>query len=316
MFDGINYWGFGLRIVILYMIVLIALRVMGKREIGQLSVFDFVVSVMIAELSTLPMEDVGVPLVRSFFAIAILVVLQLLVAIISLRSHWFRHLVEGEATVLIEHGQIKDNEMRKTRYSMHDLVMQLRQKGYANVADVEFAILETSGDLSVFPVAEKRPLTPQDVGVAVQHEKIPLPLIVDGNLVQKTLQTLKRSKTWVTEELHTRGYGDLSDIFYASIDADGTIQIDPRDPPANATQPKVQPGKPLAQSDGKRKGRHNGGQPSANARNASNGVRGHHAKRATERKVESKADGDQSQQVPASDVSARSQRVHQDEHRQ
>lgn len=228
---NISLGQFALRIVILYLLVMVALRVMGKREIGQLSVFDFVVSVMLAELSTLPMEDTKISLWRSVVAVGMLVALQVVVAFIQLKSHRFRHWVDGEPSVLIEHGAIRDAEMKKTRYTMHDLLMQLRDKGVANVADVEFAILETSGHLSVFPKPEKRPLTAEDVGREVGHKSVPLPLVVDGVPVRKTLKVLGRSEQWLEQELHRRGYGTVKNVFYAAIDESGQVHIDERDDP-------------------------------------------------------------------------------------
>lgn len=227
---NLSFWEFGFRVIVLYIVVMVALRVMGKREIGELSVFDFVVSVMIAELSTLPMEDTAVPLYRSLLAIAALVGLQVLVAYIQLKSHRFRHWVDGEPTVLVEHGEIKDKEMKKIRYTMHDLLTQLRDKGIANVADVEFAILETSGTLSVFPVAEKRPLTPEDISQKVKHEIIPLPVIIDGEPVQKTLAILHRDRTWLSQEIQRLGYGDITQIAFATVDQAGTLFLDKKDP--------------------------------------------------------------------------------------
>lgn len=218
-----------MRIVVLYIAVAIALRVMGKREIGQLSVFDFVVSVMIAELSTVPMEDTDQPMMQALLSIATLVLLQFGVALLQLKSHRFRHIIDGEPTVLIEHGQIQDNEMRKIRYTINDLLMQLREKGYPNVADVEFAILETSGTLSVIPKAEKRPITPSDIGKSVAPESIDMPLISDGQVVRKTLDILQRDEQWLRDELKRRGYERIEDVFYASIDASGTLFIDSKD---------------------------------------------------------------------------------------
>lgn len=233
----ITFWEFGFRVLVLYIVVMVALRVMGKREIGQLSVFDFVISVMIAELSTLPMEDTAVPLYRSLLAISSLVVLQLVVAVIQLKSHRFRHWVDGEPTVLIEHGEIKDREMKRTRYTMHDLLTQLREKGFANAADVEFAILETSGKLSVFPVAEKRPLTPGDISQQVKHDTIPLPIIIDGEPVQKTLSLLHRDRTWLSQEIQLLGYGDVTQVFFAAVDESGKLIVDEKDPEPSKTSP-------------------------------------------------------------------------------
>lgn len=222
-------WEFCLRILILYIVVGIALRVMGKREIGQLSVFDFVVSVMIAELSTVPMEDPDQPMMAAFLSIGSLVVLQVGVAFIQLKSHKFRHFIDGEPTVLIEHGQIQDKEMRKMRYTVHDLMMQLREKGFANIADVEFAIMETSGTLSVIPKAEKRPITPSDLNLKVAPERIHMPVVSDGEVVQKTLDTLHLNQEWLAAELRRRGYGEVKDVFYASMDETGTLYVDPVD---------------------------------------------------------------------------------------
>ncbi|WP_249226517.1 DUF421 domain-containing protein [Alicyclobacillus mengziensis] len=232
----IPWWQFGFRIVVLYIVVMIALRLMGKREIGQLSVFDFVVSMMIAELSTLPMEDTGIPLYVSLVSIGVLVLLQVGVAILQIKNHRFRHWVEGEPVVLIEHGQIRDGQMRKMRYSMSDLLLQLREKGVAAVADVEFAILENSGKLSVLPKAAKRPLTASDLGQPVTEERLPLPLIIDSDPVRSTLQTIGRDENWLRQEMERRGYSAFDKVFYAAIDSNGTIFIDPRDPPSGNWQ--------------------------------------------------------------------------------
>lgn len=222
-------WQYPIRILILYLVVMLALRVMGKREIGQLSVFDFVVSVMIAELSTLPMEDTDLPLYQALIAIASLVFFQIVVAFLQVKSHRFRHFVDGEPSVLVEHGELKDKEMRRLRYSVHDLLTQLREKGISNVADVEFAILETSGQLSVFPKADVRPLSARDIGQAVSPEMIPLPLVIDGRPVLKTLSILKHDENWLLSELKKRGYPDVDLVFYASIDSQGNIWVDERD---------------------------------------------------------------------------------------
>jgi uncharacterized membrane protein YcaP (DUF421 family) len=216
-----------IRVVILYFLVMIGLRIMGKREIGQLSVFDFVVSIMIAEVSTLGMEDGWDGVLQSGITIVTLVILQLIVAFVTLKSHRLRSLVDGEPSILVEHGEIKDKELRKSRYAVSDLLMQLREKGFANVADVEFAILETSGKLSVIPKAEKRPLTPADIGQQVKPETIEMPLIEDSKPVEKTLRILARDESWLRGEIQRLGYQDYSDVFYASIDADGAIHINP-----------------------------------------------------------------------------------------
>ncbi|WP_233095826.1 DUF421 domain-containing protein [Alicyclobacillus sp. SO9] len=237
---SIPLWEFLVRIVVLYFAVMFALRIMGKREIGQLSVFDFVVSVMLAELSTLPMEDTKVSLPQSLIPIASLVLLQLAVALLQLKSHRFRHWVDGEPSVLIEHGAIKDSEMKKMHYTMHDLLTQLREKGFSNAADVEFAILETSGELSVFPKPDAAPVTPRDMNIRGSGATIPLPLVVDGNPVAKTLLSLNKDRQWIENELRRRGYPSLENVFYAAIDSAGTIVVDPKDPSHSTPSSKAE----------------------------------------------------------------------------
>lgn len=222
-------WQLPLRAFILYLMVMCALRLMGKREIGQLSIFDFVVSMMIAELSTLPMEDKQIPIYDAAIAIGTLVILQVVVAILQMKSATFRTVVEGEPLILVKRGQIHDKMMKTARYSMHDLLTQLREKGVSNVADVEFAILETSGKLSVFPKASARALTARDVQVAVDQEQLPTPIVIDGRAVAKTLHTIGRDKDWLVAELGQLGYDCIDDIFYASIDGHGQLWVDKRD---------------------------------------------------------------------------------------
>lgn len=222
---GISMWEFAVRIVVLYITVMFAMRLMGKREIGQLSVFDFVVSMMIAELSTVPMEDTKIPLYVSLISIGSLVLLQVLSAFLQLKSHRFRHLVEGEPIVLIERGKIRDTALRKSRYSLADLMVQLREQGLANVGAVEFAVLENSGKLSVIPQAEHRPVTPADLGLPVSPDGMPVPVVMDGEPVDTGLHQLRRDRQWLDESLRVRGYRDVKEVFFASVDTLGRWEI-------------------------------------------------------------------------------------------
>lgn len=208
---------------------MIALRLMGKREIGQLSIFDFVISIMLAEVSAVPMEDLDKPVWYALVAVGSLVVLQVGVALLQMKSHRFRHWVDGEPSVLIEHGALKEREMRRMHYTVHDLLTQLRQKGFSSVGDVEFAILETSGELSVFAKTEKRPLTVADFGKRADETSVPIPLIIDGQPVRRSLDILKRDIAWLEEQVSLRGYHRIEDVFYAGIDAKGALFFDVKD---------------------------------------------------------------------------------------
>ncbi|GIM47219.1 DUF421 domain-containing protein [Collibacillus ludicampi] len=221
--------GLLLRTILVYLYVLIAMRLMGKREIGKLSIFDLVVSIMIAEVSAVALEDPSAPLSRGMLIIAALVSLQILVSYITLKSQRLRNLVEGQPTVLIANGKINDAEMRRTRYSMSDLMTQLREKNIANVADVEFAILETSGKLSVFPKAQKRPLTAGDLNLTVPRTGLPLPLIIDGQPIDKNIEKIGKTRYWLKYELKKFGYEDFKEIFYCCVDNQGQLYVDQKE---------------------------------------------------------------------------------------
>ncbi|WP_041695321.1 DUF421 domain-containing protein [Alicyclobacillus acidocaldarius] len=276
----IPLWQFPLRALVLYLIVMVALRIMGKREIGQLSVFDLVVSIMIAELSTLPMEDRRVPIWEAVISIGSLVCFQLAVALLQMKSHRFRHWIEGEPSVLIAHGRICDREMRRIRYTVHDLLTQLREQGYADVADVEFAILETSGQLSVVPKPEARPLTPRDLGIRAEDGGPSLTVVVDGKPVQSALEQLGQDEAWLREQLRLRGR-ELERVFYARVNGRGEWWIDDMDASARL--------------DGKREMPDDSGEPGPHLGHALDGMRGEDAERAQQREVKHQSAHDRQQ---------------------
>ncbi|WP_038090906.1 DUF421 domain-containing protein [Tumebacillus flagellatus] len=218
-----------LRVVLFYFVILASMRLMGKREIGQLSVFDLVVSVMIAEVAAMTLESEKMPIMRGVVIVALLVVLQISMSWLTLKSVTLRSIVEGKPTLLIANGKIRDDEMRRTRYSLSDLMTQLREKDIATVSDVEFAILETTGKLSVFPKAEKRPVTPEDLGLTVPRTGLPLPLIVDGTVMDGNLEKIGQTRFWLKNELQKYGHSEFRKIFYCSIDNQGSLFIDPKE---------------------------------------------------------------------------------------
>jgi len=219
-------WHLFLRVLFIYVYVLISLRLMGKREIGKLSVFDVVVSIMIAEVSALALEETSMPFWRTPFIIAVLVSLQIMLSFLSLNSKTLRDLIEGRPTILISGGRIDDGEMRRTRYSMSDLMTQLREKDLASVADVEFAILETTGKLSVFPKSEKRPVTRSDLHMPGERSSLPTPIIIDGKVLDKNLESLGKTRFWLKAEIRKQGCQNFKDVFFASVDGHGIIYVD------------------------------------------------------------------------------------------
>ncbi len=209
-----------IRIFGTYFFVLISLRIMGKREIGKLSIFDLVVSIMIAEVSAVNLQDLKLPLWHGALIVSVLVLLQILVAYASMRSPRIRTLFEGRPSVLVANGRINDREMRKTRYNIDDLLLQLREKDIGTVADVEFAILETSGKLSVFPKAHKRALTPEDIGLAPKKTAMTTSLIVDGRIDDDKLRAIGKTAQWLYNQLEAAGFSSERAVFYAGWDGE------------------------------------------------------------------------------------------------
>lgn len=203
-----------LRTILLYGVILIIFRLAGKREIGELSVLDLVIFIMIGEMAVVAIEQHKDPIMHTIVPMSVLLIIQVGMAFFSLKSRKFRHIIDGKATVLIERGNINEREMKKHRYNFDDLLMQLRQKDISNIADVEFAILETSGELSVFKKGNKK-----------KAGSVTIPLIVDGKIQQEGLKESNKSEQWLRRELKTRGHKDIENISFCSFQ-DGNFFVD------------------------------------------------------------------------------------------
>ncbi|OCT14964.1 hypothetical protein A8709_12600 [Paenibacillus pectinilyticus] len=216
-----------LRTVLIYFVVFLMLRIMGKREIGKLSLFDLVISIMIAEIAVFVLEDAAKPLTYGLVPMGTLVLIQVLIAYITLKSRTVRVLFDGKPSVLINKGMIDREEMKKHRYNLDDLMLQLRQNKVMNVADVEFAILEPSGKLSVVEkeVKETASLDPT-IKATIRYEGLPLPLIMDGKVQDENLEKIGQTRFWLKNQLQEKGARDFKEVFYCSIDHRGRMFLD------------------------------------------------------------------------------------------
>ncbi|WML54172.1 DUF421 domain-containing protein [Neobacillus sp. PS3-12] len=207
------------RTIMLYILILVIFRVMGKREIGELSILDLVVFIMIAEMAVVGIEDTKDPIMHTIFPMLLLMFIQILFAVISLKSKRFRDFVDGTPTLIIKQGKIDEKAMRNQRYNFDDLLMQLREKDIRRISDVEFAILEASGKLSVFE-KEKKP--DQNEG------DITIPLIIDGVINEDHLTRMGKTNLWLRQELRKLGYQDIKKISFCSFE-NGKFFIDVMD---------------------------------------------------------------------------------------
>ncbi|GAA4705410.1 DUF421 domain-containing protein [Brevibacillus fulvus] len=227
-----------LRTLLTYFFILMLLRLMGKRELGKLSVFDVVISIMLAEMAVMTIENVKEPMLNFFLPMMLIAVLEIIMAFISLRSKRFRDIVDGTPELIIENGEIREDVMRRNRMNMDDLLVHLRQKNIKNVADVEFALLEPTGQMSVFPKPDKDSVTrgdfhfpPPKRSSSVKFNGLPTPLIMDGQILEEGLQRIGQNKFWLKQKIRHRGIKKVQDISFCCIDDQGNIHIDIKDKP-------------------------------------------------------------------------------------
>lgn len=196
-----QYFNISFRTILFYIIIAVSYRFMGKREVGELSVMDFIVSIFIAELAAISIENYKDDMFLSIIPILILVIIELIVARISLKNTNVRDTLEGKASVIINRGKVNFEEMLNQRYNLDDLLTQLRSQSIKSIEEVDYAILETSGRLSVFKKSED----PNSV--------YPLPVILDGKVQEDVLLQIKKNRSWLDAKLKEENY-ELEDIFY------------------------------------------------------------------------------------------------------
>lgn len=189
------------RSVVLYIIVLIVMRLMGKREIGQLQPFELAISIMIADLASIPMADIGIPIFNGIIPILGLLTMHLIISVLNLKSMKAREIICGKPSILVYRGKINEKVLKKERFTINELEERLRANNVFNLGDVEYAILETSGQVTVIQKPEKRNTTPQDFDIVPEYEGIPYDLVIDGKVMYKNLQAIGKDYTWLTKQI-------------------------------------------------------------------------------------------------------------------
>lgn len=212
-----------LRTILIYLIVLAVVRLMGKREIGQFSPFDFVVAIIVAEIATMPLVS-DIPLWHAIIPLAVLALLEIALSFAALHSRKLRSILDGNPQVVIKGGHILKKELRKARYNLDDLLSQLRESGYPKPEDIEVAILETSGRISIVPKSHKRPLTPEDLGFTPPYEGLPAVVIMDGEICSEQLDGCNLSQEMLEEKLKDLGV-NCKKVFLATVEKDGRLFI-------------------------------------------------------------------------------------------
>lgn len=210
------------RSIILYVIVLIVMRLMGKREIGQLQPFELAISIMIADLATIPMTDTGIPIGNGIVPILGLLVMHLLISLINLKSIKLREIICGKPRILIYRGKIQEKAMIKERFTINELQERIRSQNIINLGDVEYAILETSGQITVIEKPNKRPTIPEDFGIMPEYEGVPYDLVIDGRIMHKNLKAIGKDYNWLKKEVNKFKYNP-EEALVVTIDGKGQI---------------------------------------------------------------------------------------------
>ena len=214
------------RTLILYGMVIIAMRIMGKRQLGELQPSELVVAIMISDLASVPMQAIDIPLLSGIIPVLTLIVAEVMVSYLSLKSKKMRKFLSGEPSIVIYDGHINEGELARLRFNINDLLEELRLNNCHDVSDVEVAVVETSGKLSVIPKDKARTATIEDLKLKnVRHDGLPCTIVSDGTLNEHELKRAQKDYKWFENEMKKHGISSVKDIFIASLDAEDELFI-------------------------------------------------------------------------------------------
>ena len=210
------------RTILLYLLLIFVVRLMGKRQVGQLEPSEFVVTMLVANLASIPMQDGGIPLFSGAVPILTVLALELILSGLAVKSLGFRKILCGKPVILIENGKILQKNLKKTRISLDELTGHLRQKDVLDPSQVQYAILETNGSLSVFPYPKYRPASAMDAGIEAKKQYLPVTIISDGCLIPENLPLAKKDAAWVQKVLLTHN-ATLKNTWLLTVDKSDRI---------------------------------------------------------------------------------------------
>ncbi len=218
-----------IRTLIVFLCIYLSLRLMGKRQLGELEPSELVVAVLISDLAAHPLQDIGIPLINGLVPVAILLSCELIISWLNMKSSRFRSLCFGTPSVLLRNGKIMEKELKKNRFTLDELCEELRSRGVTDLSSVRCAVLETDGTLSVLLRASEQPVTPSQLGIRVPDGGLPVTIISDGKPAQNNLRLLGRDEAWLLRELSLRGFSSPDQVLYMTVDELDRIYLIPRE---------------------------------------------------------------------------------------
>ncbi len=218
-----------LRTIAVYTVLITVIRVMGKRQIGELQLSEFVTTLLLSELAAQPISDHSIPLLYSVIPAIVLLSVEIILSFIITKVQPFKKIFNGKPSIIISRGKLQQKELSKIRLSVEELMSELRLKGIFNIDDVEYAILEPNGKLSVYPKAEKRPANIEESGIQPAENGIALNVIVDGHVNADNLTKLGKNMTWLKKRLSAEKQSGVKTIFLMTVDSNDDVVIIPKE---------------------------------------------------------------------------------------
>ena len=214
-----------LRTIILYAFIIIGIRLMGKRQVGELEPSELGLALLIADLAAVPMQDFGIPLLTGLIPILTLLCLTMALSVLTMRSVRFRAVLCGRPSVIVENGKLRQSEMKKNRFTLDELMEELRMQGITDLSTVKYAILETNGQLSVLPYAAQQPVTAQQMGLTPQEPGLPMVIINDGRLITRSLYSRGLNEEWLEKQLRQHHVKGTQDVFLLTVDEENRVYL-------------------------------------------------------------------------------------------
>jgi uncharacterized membrane protein YcaP (DUF421 family) len=205
-------------------------KILGKKQVSELSLFDYVIGISIGNFSAEITINTDVPLINGITAILFFGLIAIAISKLTMKSIWLRRFVIGVPTVIIQNGKFIKENMTKTNFDMNDFLEECRGNGYFDISEIEYAIVEANGKISFLPKSEYKPLTPKDMSIKVAKQGLCANLIIDGKLMKKNLKNMAKTKQWLDKELRIRGYKDYEKILLATLDENEKLVIFDKNP--------------------------------------------------------------------------------------
>lgn len=217
-----------LRTVILYLLIVAGIRLLGKHQIGQLEPSELVLALIIADLASVPMQDNGIPLLSGLIPIAVLLAVSTILSALCTKSIKFRSLLVGRPSIVIRDGVVQEGALRRTRFTVDELMEELRIQGYNDFKSIKYALLETNGQLSVLPAAAEKPVTASQMGLAPEEPGMQVVLISDGRLLSHNLKRMGYEETWLEKQLSAHKLHSVKQVFLLTVDQAGNTYVVPK----------------------------------------------------------------------------------------